>query len=186
MEDITSTFKSEAKNRILSLQDDLKGIRTGRANPGMVEGIMISTYGGSTNLKLRDLASIMTEGATALVIVPFDPSTVKDIEKAILASPLGINPQTEGTKMYLRIPPLSEEQRMKYIKLVGTQIEETKNLIRRDRDNARKKIKSAFDAKSIPEDQKFREEKDIDTATTELMNELTSLREKKEKEIMEV
>jgi ribosome recycling factor len=185
MDDYTSTFKNTSQTYVEKLKEELKGIRTGRANPGMVESIQVAAYGG-TNMKLRDIATIMTEGATTLVVVPFDPSTTKDIEKAILASPIGINPQIEGIKMYLRVPPLSEEQRTKYTKLISQMVEDTKNMIRRERDNQRKKIKQDEDSKQISEDDRFRMEKDIDTVTTTFMNELQTLKEKKEKEIMEV
>ena len=88
--------------------------------------------------------------------------------------------------MYLRVPPLSEEQRTKYTKLISQMVEDTKNMIRRERDNQRKKIKQDEDSKQISEDDRFRMEKDIDTVTTTFMNDLQSLKEKKEKEIMEV
>jgi ribosome recycling factor len=185
MDEHTTSFKSISQTFVVKLQEELKGIRTGRANPGMVESIQVAAYGG-TNMKLRDIATIMTEGSTTLVVVPFDPSTSKDIEKAILASPLGINPQVEGVKMYLRVPPLSEEQRTKYTKLISQMVEDTKNMIRRERDNMRKKIKAQLDAKTISEDDKFRTEKDIDTLTTSFMDELQDVKDRKEKEIMAV
>src|SRR3990167_4706975 len=111
MDDILDKFKTQTDTSVQILEEELKGIRTGRANSGMVENMIVHTYGGSTSLKLRELATITTEGPVTLAISPFDPATVKDIEKAILTSPIGINPQTEGVKIYLRIPPMSEEQR---------------------------------------------------------------------------
>lgn len=183
--DEQTSFKTTSHNHIENLKGELKGIRTGRANPGMVESMQVAAYGG-TPMKLRDIATIMNEGATTLVVVPFDPSTTQDIEKAILASPIGINPQTEGHKIYLKIPPLSEEQRGKYLKMVSQMIEDTKNNIRRERDNLRKKIKAQLDAKTITEDDRFRTEKEIDTMTTSFMDDLQEVKDKKEKEIMEV
>jgi len=186
MEDVLQKFKSQTDLTVQLLEEELKGIRTGRANTGMVENMSIQTYGGSTTLKLRELSTITTEGPITIAITAFDPSTVKDIEKAILTSPLGINPQTEGTKIYLRIPLMSEEQRKKYVKLVSQLIEDSKNTIRHERDEARKVIKRMFDEKSISEDDKYRTEKDIDSQTTLLSTKLQQLKEKKEKEIMEV
>ena len=186
MEDVLQKFESQTDLTIQLLEEELKGIRTGRANTGMVENMTIQTYGGSTTLKLRELATITTEGPVTLVITAFDPATVKDIEKAILTSPMGINPQTEGTKIFLRIPPMSEEQRKKYVKLVSQLIEDSKNTIRHERDEARKVIKRMFDEKSISEDDKYRTEKEIDSLTTIHGTKLQELKEKKEKEIMEV
>ena len=104
-------FKQQLSLTATALTEDLKTIRTGRANPIIVEQLVVDAYGGSTKLKLMELATITTEGPAALVIVPFDPSTVPDIEKAILKSPLGLSPQVQGTRIIIRIPPLSEEQR---------------------------------------------------------------------------
>ncbi len=184
MDSFISDFKTTTQEAILTAQEELKGIRTGRANAGMIENLPIEAYG--SKMKLKEIATITTEGSAALVVVPFDPSTVSDIEKGILSSPLGFSPKTEGNKMYIRIPPLSEEQRIKYTKLAGQIVEDIKNMVRREREEIRKKVKRMFDAKEMTEDEKFRLEKEVDTITTNITNDLQSLREKKEKEIMEV
>jgi len=186
MEDFVSLFQSQITVHTNRLREELKGIRTGRAHTGMIEGILVETYGGSMKMKLQELASITTEGNDGLVIMAFDPSTVSDIEKAILASPLGISPKTEGSRIIIRIPPLSEEQRLKFVKLVSQMIEETKNAIRRDREEVRRDIKRTFDEKKITEDDKFRLEKDIDAHIGTSNAELISIKEKKEQEIMAV
>lgn len=186
MEDILKEFENSASSAVNTLKEELKGIRTGRANPGMIENMIVETYGGTTKLKLLEIASINNEGNTALVVTPFDPSTSKDIEKAIMTSPIGINPQIDGHKIILRIPPLSEEQRVKYTKLVSQMTEDFKNKIRYFRDDARKKLSRSFDNKELTEDEKFRNEKTIDTRTTSLNLELQSIREAKEVEIMTV
>ncbi len=186
MNDFVLEFRTNINKHIHQLREDLKGIRTGRAHTGMIEGLPVEAYGGSMKMKLLELASITTEGNDALVIMPFDPSTVQDIEKAILASPLGITPKTEGHRITVRIPPLSEEQRIKYTKLISQMVEETKNSIRRDRESIRKDIKNMFDAKQLTEDDKFRFEKDIDSETSKSNEELQNIKEKKEQEIMAV
>lgn len=186
MNEIVSQFKTNVQTITQGLKEELKGIRTGRANPGMIENIQVETYNGTMKLKLLEIASITNEGNSALMILAFDPSTVSDIEKAILTSPLGINPQTEGTKIILRIPPLSQEQRLKYTKLAAQLVEDTKNKIRFARDEARKKIKRLQDDKEISEDDRYRSEKEIDQITTASNEELLTIKEHKEKEIMEV
>ncbi|CAN5221121.1 ribosome recycling factor [soil metagenome] len=186
MNETLSQYKITIQAITQSLKDELKGIRTGRASPGMIENIQIEAYNGTMKLKLLELASITNEGNSALMVMVFDPSTVKDIEKALMASPLGINPQTEGTKIILRIPPLSQEQRIKYAKLVAQLIEESKNKVRFARDEARKKIKRLQDEKTISEDDRYRGEKEIEQVTTSSNDEFHDIKTHKEKEIMEV
>lgn len=186
MNDFTKEFATNIQKHIQKLREDLRGIRTGRAHTGMVEGLPVEAYGGSMKMKLQELASLTTEGNDAILIMPFDPATVQDIEKAILASPLGITPKTEGTRITVRVPALSEEQRTKYAKLVSQMIEDTKNAIRRERESIRKDIKNMFDAKELTEDDKYRLEKDIDAETAKSNDELQDVKEKKEQEIMAV
>lgn len=184
--DLTATFDKQLQQAAASLKEDLKAFRTGRANPSLIEQLPVDAYGGSTKLKLMELSTITTEGPAALVIMPFDPSTTTDIEKAILKSPLGLSPQVQGQKITIRIPPLSEEQREKYIKLVGQKVEDKKGVVRNMRDDVRKKIKVMFDAKQLTEDDKYRLEKEIDTLTQKMNGELATIRESKETEIRQV
>ncbi len=184
--EVLSEIKSFNHKAISQLKEDLKSIRSGRANPALLENLIAEVYGGSTKLKLLELASIMTEGPSALTIVPFDPSTTSDIERAILKSPLGLTPQVQGSRITVRIPPLSQEQREKLLKVISQSIEEKKQMIRNYRDEARKKLKAQLEKKEITEDDKFRTEKEIDNITQEANTEIQSIRENKEKEIMEV
>src|SRR3989338_8410782 len=183
--DIVSTFTQQATKTILSLKEDLKSIRTGRASPSLVENLSVETYGGQTKLRLLELATIMTEGASSLSISPFDPSVIQDIEKAILKSPLGLTPAVQGSKIIIRIPSLNSEQREKYIKIVGEKVEEKKVTIRNQRDNARKIIKTSFEKKEMGEDEKYRLEKEIDSQATKQMDEINNIKESKESEIRE-
>lgn len=186
MEDIVSNFKLSVEKKISLLKEDLKSIRTGKSNPSLVENIIVEAYGGSTKLKIMELATIMNEGPSALSITPFDPTTITDIEKAILKSPLGINPSTQGTRLIIKLPPLSQEQREKYIKLVGQKIEDCKKIIRDYRDHSRRKIKSLFEEKILREDEKFRLEKELDNETQKFMESIQQIRDKKEKGIIEL
>lgn len=179
-------FKQESEKVITSLKDDLKLIRTGRANPAFIDNIIVETYGGQTKLKLYELSTITTEGPAVLVVIPFDPATISDIEKAILKSPLNISPQTQGQRIIIRLPPLSTEQRQKLIKLLSQKIEFKKTNIRGLRDDFRKKIKFAFESKIISEDDKYRQEKEIDQLTKKFMEEILNIREAKEKEIASI
>lgn len=181
-----SAFKTNLALTITALKEELKSIRTGRANPAMVEDIIIEAYGGSTKLRLKELATITTDGASALLIAPFDPSTIIDIEKGILKSPLGISPQTQGTRITIRIPPMSQEQRDKFVKLIGQMIEEKRSIVRNHRDDIRKKVKEEFDEKNLTEDGKYRIEKEIDTLTQKANEDIASVKSAKDAEIQEV
>lgn len=184
--DTVSTFKEQATKTVASLKEDLKSIRTGRASPSLVENLIVETYGGQTKLRLLEMATIMVEGASAINITPYDPSVIQDIERAILKSPLGLTPSSQGTRILIRIPSLNTEQREKYIKIVGEKIEEKKVTIRNHRDDSRKTLKNALEKKEMSEDEKYRLEKEIDVQSTKFMEEIDVIRSNKEKEIMEV
>lgn len=184
--DLVDLFRQNVSKTIASLKDELKTFRTGRASPSLVENIIVETYSGTTKLHLRELATITTEGPQILSIIPFDHSILLDIEKAILRSPLGLTPQTQAGKILLKLPPLSQEQREKILKLLGGTVENKKQIIRNLRDEARKNIKSRFEKKEISEDEKYRLEKEIDEATQKIMEDIQKIKETKEKEIKEL
>ncbi len=183
MDSILTSFKQQSERVVQQLKEDLKTIRTGRASPALIENLAVKTYGGQSVLKLMELATITTDGPTVLVISPFDPSTVEDIERAIMSSALGLTPQSQGTTLLVRIPPLTQEQREKILKVVNQKIEEKKVQIRNHRDDSRKKIKHALEKKEITEDGKFRLEKEVDTQTQAHMTTIQEIKQKKEEEI---
>ncbi|MDO8741688.1 MAG: ribosome-recycling factor [Candidatus Roizmanbacteria bacterium] len=184
--DTISFFSQQANKTIQSLKEDLKSISTGRASPSLVENLIVETYGGQTKLRLLELATIMADGPSSLLIIPFDSSILQDIEKAISKSPLGLTPSVQGTKIIIKIPSLNTEQREKYIKIVGVKVEEKKVTIRNQRDNTRKIIKTSFEKKEMGEDEKYRLEKEVDSQTTKIMEEINNIKESKENEIREV
>jgi ribosome recycling factor len=176
--------QSQASSAFIT--DELRQIRTGKASPALVDGLEVTTYGGTTTLTLRELASISSDGATTILIDPFDASVTQDIEKAIRVSPLGLNPAVDGKTIRLTIPALDEEQRTKFTKLVGEKIEHGKVQLRQHRDHARKNVKVLLESKTITEDDKFRIEKEIDTITKDYSDKLDELRKKKTDEIMQI
>lgn len=184
LQSIEQDFSQECKKSTASLADELRQIRTGKASPSLVEDLEVLTYGGQMKMRLKELASIGTEGPTVIVIDPFDPSTIQDIEKAFLTSPLQLSPRVEGKMLRIMTPPLTTEQREKFAKLVSQKVEEAKNAIRYNRDHARKNIKTLFGDKTITEDEKIRFEKQIDTVTKNFTDELDALKERKREEIM--
>lgn len=186
MNPTVSQFNQKAEKTLNNLTEELKSIRTGKASSAMVENLVVETYGGSTQLRLQELASITQEGPMALSITPYDPSVCQDIEKALLKSPLGINPAVQGTKIFLKFPALSTEQREKFAKLVSQTVEERKLSIRNFRDDGRKQVKISFEKKEITEDDKYRIEKELDLASKKIMESVENIKTKKEKEIMEI
>lgn len=186
MDSLLQDFQQNIIKTIQSLREDLKLIRTGRASPALIEDLLVETYGGQTKLKLLELATITTNGPTGLLIAPFDPAVVSDIEKAVLKSSLGLSPSVQGSKIMIKIPALSQEQREKVIKIIGQKVEEKKNIIRNHRDDTRRKIKLQLEQKTITEDDKFRTEKEVDDITHKNIEDLQQIKESKEKEIMEV
>lgn len=183
---VIADFKHKLQKSVEYTTHELRQIRTGQVSPAMVEDISVLTYGGTTTLRVMELASITTEGPITLVISPFDASTVQDIERAIQASPLGMSPRVDGKIIRITTPPLTQEQREKFVKLANAKVEEGKIHIRGHRDEARKGIKALLDDKAISEDDKFRTEKDIDVMTKEFTDSLEDLRKRKQDEIMAI
>lgn len=176
---ILNELTAELSKVIDRLKRELSSIRTGKASPSLLDNIIVEIYGGQTKLKINELALITSEGPSALVINPYDPSITSDIEKAILKSPLSLTPQIKGKSIYLFLPPLSEEQRNNLQKLVGVKIEEAKKTLRNLRDNVRKKAKKMFEQKEISEDQRFHFEKVIDEEIKKHQDMIENLKEKK-------
>lgn len=168
------------------ITEELRQIRTGKASPALVDGLHVTTYGGTTTLTLRELASINSDGATTITIDPYDASITQDIEKALRNSPLGLSISVDGKVIRISTPPLTEEQRIKFTRLAGEKVEQGKMQIRQHRDHARKTTKSLLDDKAITEDDRFRAEKEIDTITKEYTDKLEELKKKKTEEIMQI
>lgn len=183
MNDIISWFVDKAHKSLNQLKEEIKTIRAGKVNPSLLENIVIETYQGQMKLKLKELAAITNYDNFTLIVKPYDPSIIQDIEKSLLKSPMGITPRLENNQFKILFPPLSQEQRIKYLKLLNQIVEQGRNLIRKYRDEARKKIKISFEAKEISEDQKYRLEKLIDDEAKKILNEIDVVKNSKEEEI---
>lgn len=184
MIDVISWFINKVHDSLNQLKEELKTIRAGKVNPSLLENIIVDAYQGEMKLKLKELASITNYDNFTLIVKPYDTSIIIDIEKSLLRSPLGITPRLENDQFKILFPPLTQEQRLKYLKLLNQIIEKGKNLIRKYRDEARKKIKMRFEAKEITEDQKFRLEKSIDDETKKIISEVDTIKNYKENEIL--
>jgi len=175
----------QTKNKMIAaiehLKNDLKNIRTGRANPGMIEGVMVEVYGSP--MRIKDIASISVPDARQLLITPFDSKNASTIGKAIEKSNLGFMPIVDGTAVRIKIPPMTEEIRKKMAKICHDEKEKTKisirNIRREGNEEARKQEKDGI----IAEDMKKKIEKNIQEMTDKHCKEADDLSEKKEKEI---
>ncbi len=163
---------------------DISGLRTGRANPSILDGIYVEAYGSKT--ALVGLASISVPEARSIVIAPWDKTISKDIEKAITAANLGINPVNEGDKIRLVVPQLTEENRKALVKKLNEKMETAKIALRQIRDQIKESIESAFKNKNITEDDKFRFFKELDEEISRQNDELKKIKDKKEEEIMTI
>ena len=168
------------------LRDDLGTIRTGRASPALVENVSITAYEGTQHLKVKEMATITTDGPRMIIISPFDPSIIKDIDKGINAANLGFGSYIDGMFVRINIPSLTAERREEYIKLAHAKLEGGRIMIRQVRHEMMADLKRKFEAKEISEDDKKRIEKEIQTITDEMMAEIEVLREKKETELREI
>ena len=167
-----------------SLEDDLAGIRTGRASPALVEKLSVEYYGQPT--PLMQLASISVPEPRSLLIRPFDASSLKDIERAIQTSDLGLTPNSDGKSIRLNLPALTEERRRDLVKMVNNRLEEARVAVRNIRRDAIKDLREFEQEKLISEDDLKRGEEDIQKLTDRYIEEINETGERKEKEVMEV
>ncbi|MFH1338573.1 MAG: ribosome recycling factor [Candidatus Omnitrophota bacterium] len=171
------------KKAIDSCLREFASVRTGRATPSLVEGLHVDYYGTPTVLK--QLASISVPDAHILVIQPWDPTAIPEVEKAILKSNLGINPSNDGKLIRLPLPPLSKERREELVKLVRNMTEEGRISLRTIRHHAKEAIEKLEKDKAIPEDDKFRGIQDLQKLVDKYIAKVDEILKNKEKEILE-
>jgi len=179
-----SNHQAEFEKAIEHLKQEIASLRTGRANPAMVENIMVDAY--ETKMQLSGVASISTPDSRTIQIEPWDASVVKSIEKGIIDSNLGFNPTVAGTVIRINMPPLTEENRRNLVKVLGDKVEDARKRIRGVRDEVRGDISEAEKAKEITEDDKYREQEQLDKVAAGYNERIKNIAEEKEKEIMTV
>lgn len=184
IKEILKEAEAHMQKSIQVLQEDLASIRTGRAHPGLVEKVQVEYYGAPT--PLIQLASISVPEPRALLIKPFDRNTLKAIERAILASDLGLTPNNDGIAIRLNLPPLTEQRRRDLVKHVHHRLEEARVALRNIRRDAIKDIKEFENEKLISEDDRKRGEEDLQKIVDRLIGDIERIGQNKEKEIMEV
>ena len=166
------------------MAQELNAIRTGRANPSLVELLPIEYYG--TQTPLQELAGISVPESRSLLIRPYDPSSLKNIEKAILKSDLGLTPNNDGENIRLVLPTPTEDRRRELVKVVGIKAEEARIAIRNIRRDSIRNLRDFEDEGMITEDDLHRGEEKVQEITDNFTNKIDEVSEKKESEIMEV
>jgi ribosome recycling factor len=183
VEEIIFDAEERMEKALTKLKQDLTGIRTGRANPGMVDSLRVEAYGSPVPIK--QIASVSAPEPQQLVIRPFDPGTIKDIEKGIIASDLGLAPQSDGKVIRLNIPPLSGEVRRKMVARTKELSEETKVAVRNIRRDANKAAEVAQKDKEISEDVLESTKEEVQNLTKKFEDRANELAKAKESEVMD-
>jgi ribosome recycling factor len=184
LDDIVKETKDNMDKAIDALKKNLATIRTGRANPSMLDGVRVDYYGSAT--PLNQLATVSAQDARMIIIKPFDKKSLKDIERAIVEANLGFNPTNDGDYVRCVMPPLSGDRRKEYVKLSKGKGEDAKIAVRNVRRDANEMIKAATDESAITEDDQKRGLKLVQDLTDQYVKNVDDLIAKKEKEIMEV
>ena len=184
MNELIKKTEEKMNKTIAVLDRDYKSIRAGRANVSVLDRITVDYYGTPT--PIQQMAAVSVPEARILMIQPWDASTLKDIEKAILVSDIGINPQNDGRVIRLAFPPLTEERRKEIVKEVKKVAEDNKVAIRNARRDALEKLKALKKSNTITEDDEANGEKKIQNLTDKFCKEIDNLAAIKEKEILEI
>ena len=182
--DVLKNLEEQMKKAVSSTQKELQGVRTGRANPTLLDRVVVDYYGAPTSLK--QLANISTPDGKCLVIQPYDKGALKDIEIAISKSDLGITPNNDGNLIRIVIPALTEERRKELVKLIKKFAEDGKVSARNARRDALELIKKLEKEKQISEDDSKKQQDQIQRLTDKYTKEIDDLCSGKEKEVMTV
>ncbi len=184
MEEVKKNLEEKSKKSISVLKEDLNTVRAGRANPSLLDKVMVDYYGSPTPLK--NLANIAVPDPRTLLITPFDPKSISEIEKGINVANIGINPSNDGKCVRLVIPQVTEERRKELTKTVKKMGEDSKIAIRNIRRDANDELKKREKAHEITEDELKKALEDVQKATDKTIKEIDEIVAAKENEIMEV
>lgn len=183
VDEILMDVEERMEKAVDVFKHSLTGIRTGRANPGLVDSLRVECYGAQSPLKA--LAQVGAPEPTQIVIRPFDPGTIKDIEKAIRTSDLGFNPSNDGRVIRIAIPPLSTDVRRKLASRIKELAEEARVSIRNVRRDGNKAADDAEKSKTLTEDDAKKTKEEVQELTKQYENKVNELAKAKETEVME-
>jgi ribosome recycling factor len=184
IEEILTESRKAMDKAVEALQNDLAAMRTGRASTGLVNKLLVEYYGVPT--QLQELALISVPEPQLITVRPYDPGAMKDIERAIMQSDLGLNPNNDGKMIRLQIPGLTEQRRRELSKQVAKRVEEARISIRNTRRSSLEDMKSFEKEKMISEDEFYRGRDEMQKLTDSYIEKIDEIGAAKEKEIMEV
>jgi len=184
VEEIFLTLEEKLEKTLNVLKDEFASIRAGRANPHILDKLQVEAYGGMS--PLNQLGNVSAADARCLVISPWDKSLLKAIEKAILASNLGINPTNDGNVIRLVFPDLTEERRKELVKQVRKMGEDSKVAVRNNRRDAMETLKKMKTAKELSEDESKNCEQDVEKSVAESIAQVDKIVAAKEKELLTI
>lgn len=184
MKEVLKKAEEHMKKSVSVLQDEYAAIRAGRANPAVLDKVMVDYYGAPT--AINQLAAVSVAEARILTIQPWDASVCRAIEKAIQTSDIGINPQSDGKMIRMVFPPLTEDRRKELAKDIRKMAEDSKIAVRNVRREAMDKLKAMKKSGDLTEDDLKQAEKKTQDLTDKFCKEIDSVQEKKQKEIMEI
>lgn len=181
---IIDSHKEDFLKAVDHFQSEIGGLKTGRANPAILDSVRVEAYGAMN--PIVNVASVTVPDARSLIIQPWDKSIIKEIEKGIIEANLNLNPASDGDKIRINLPPLTEETRKEIVKLLNQKVEEAKISLRMVRDKAKEEIIEAEKNKEFGEDEKFRLLEELDKKAAGYNDQVKGLAEKKEAEILTV
>lgn len=184
MNELLNFTEEKMKKTLSALERDYNSVRAGRANAAVLDRVTVDYYGVAS--PIQQVAAVSVPEARTLMIQPWDASILRDIEKAILTSDIGINPQNDGRVIRLMFPPLTEERRKEIVKDIRKTAEDSKVAVRNLRRDALEKLKGLKKANQITEDDEQNGEKKIQNLTDKYCKEVDNMSAAKEKEIMEI
>lgn len=184
IKEILSTAQTKMQKTIEVLRVDLASVRAGRASVSLLDKVMVEYYGTPT--PVNQVASVTVPEPRMIVIQPWEKNLLKDIERAIMKSDLGLNPNSDGSVIRLNLPQLTEERRKELVKTVHIKAEDARVSIRNLRREANDSVKKAEKAKEITEDEAKKANDDIQKMTDKFIKEVDTVMEHKEKEVMEI
>lgn len=184
IDEIIADAEDRMKKSLVALEDAFKRIRTGRAHPSLLDGIMVSYYGADT--PLSQLANVTVEEGRSLVISPWEKQMIGEVEKAIMKSDLGLNPSNNGNTIRVPMPPLTEETRREFTKQAKSEAENTRVAIRNIRRDANSDLKDLEKEKEISEDDLRRAEDQVQKLTDKYIAEVEAAYQVKEEDLLSI
>lgn len=168
------------------VKSDVAMIRTGRANPALVENIVVNAYGGTTKLKVMELATISVPEPQMLVISPFDQSIIGEIRRDVEAANIGVVPNIDNSVIRISFPPLTSDRRLEYVKLLHRKLEDGRVKVRQVRHDKMTELKRLFEEGELPEDDRTGLESELQDLTDKMMESIEEFRKVKEAELLTV